>query len=68
MRFSSNVNVTISSDKNSTVTRRRHNHSMHRTVLPFGLNQRKEQPRLLQQLSRFYLLPFPRKKLGDLRP
>jgi len=37
-------------------------------VLPFGLTQPKEQPRLLQQLSRFYLLPFPRKKLGDLRP
>ena len=29
--------------------------------------QPKEQPRLLQQLSRFYLLPFPRKKLGYLR-
>jgi len=34
--------------------------------LPFGLTQPKERPRLLQQLSRFYLLPFPRKKLGDL--
>jgi len=36
-------------------------------VLPFGLTQPKERPRLLQQLSRFYLLPFPRKKLGNLR-
>jgi hypothetical protein len=40
---------------------------MGRTTLPFGLNQPKEQPHLLQQLSCFYLLPFPRKKLGDLR-
>ena len=37
-------------------------------MLPFGLTQPKEQPRLLQQLSYFYLLPFPRKKLIDLRP
>ena len=37
-------------------------------MLPFGFTQPKEQPRLLQQLSLFYLLPFPRKKLGDLRP
>jgi hypothetical protein len=66
-RCSSNVNATISSDKNSTVTRR-HKHSTRRTVLPFGLIQPKEQPRLLQKLSRFYLLPFPRNKLGDLRP
>jgi hypothetical protein len=36
-------------------------------VLSFGLTQPKEQPRLLQQLPHFYLLPFPRKKLGDLR-
>ena len=35
-------------------------------MLPLGLTQPKEQPRLLQQLSRFYLLPFPRKKLGCL--
>ena len=37
------------------------------SVLPFGLTQPKEWPRHLQQLSRFYLLPFPRKRLGDLR-
>ena len=42
--------------------RPRHKHSTGSTVLPFGLAQPKEQPRLLQQLSRFYLLPFPRKK------
>ena len=30
--------------------------------MPFGLTQPKEQPRLLQQLSRFHLLPFPQKK------
>jgi len=36
-------------------------------VLPFGLTQPKEQPRHLQQLSHFYMLPFLRKKLGDLR-
>jgi len=36
-------------------------------MLPFCLTQPKEQPRHLQQLSRFYLLPFLRKKLGDLR-
>jgi hypothetical protein len=41
---------------------------MHRTVLPFGLTQPKEQPCLLQQLSRFCLLPFSRKILGDVRP
>jgi hypothetical protein len=35
-----------------------------RTVLPLGVTQPKEQPRLLQQLSRFQLLPFPRKKIG----
>jgi hypothetical protein len=62
----SNVNVKISSDENSTVTRRRHKHSTHRTVLPFHLTQPKEQPRLFQH-SRFYLLLFPRKKLGDLK-
>jgi hypothetical protein len=53
---------------NTTVTLRRHKHSTHRTMLPFGLTQPKEQPHLLQQLSCFYLLSFPRKKLGDLRP
>ena len=53
--------------KNTTATRPRHKHSTGSTVLPLGLAQPKEQPRLLQQLSRFYLLPFPRKKLGDLR-
>ena len=47
--------------ENTTVTRRRHKHSTVRTVLPFGFFQPKEQPRHLQQLSRFYLLPFPRK-------
>ena len=52
--------------KNTTATRPRHNHSTGSTVLPLGLAQPKEQPRLLQQLSRFYLLPFPRKKLGYL--
>ena len=52
--------------KNPTGTRPRHKHSTGRTVLPLGLTQAKEQPRILQQLSRFYLLPFPRKKLGDL--
>ena len=53
---------------NTTVTRRRHKHSTGRTVLPFGIIQPKERPRHLQQLSRFYQLPFPRKKkLGDLR-
>jgi hypothetical protein len=67
MRCSSNVHVEISSDENSTITRRRHKHSTHRTVLPFDLIQPKEQPRLFQQLSRFYLLLFLRKKLGDLR-
>jgi len=52
---------------NTTVTRRRHKHSTGRTVLVFGLFQPTEQLRHLQQLSRFYLLPFLRKKLGDLR-
>ena len=52
--------------KNTTATRHRHKHSTGSTVLPLGLAQPK-QPRLLQQLSRFYLLPFPRKKLGYLR-
>ena len=47
--------------KNTTATRPRHKHSTCSTVLPLGLAQPKEQPRLLQQLSRFYLLPFPRK-------
>ena len=40
-----------------------HKHSTGRTVLPFGLTQPKEQPRHLQQPARFYLLPFPRKKI-----
>ena len=31
-------------------------------MLPFGVTQPKEQPRHLQQLSRLYLLPFPKKK------
>ena len=52
--------------KNTTATRPCHKHSVGSTVLPLGLAQPKEQPRLLQQLSRFYLLPFPRKKLGYL--
>ena len=52
--------------KNTTATRPRHKHSTGRTVLPLGLAQPKEQPRLLQQLLHFYLLPFPRKKLGYL--
>ena len=52
--------------KNTTATRPRHTHWRGSTVLQLGLAQSKEQPRLLQQLSRFYLLPFPRKKLGDL--
>ena len=52
--------------KNTTATRPRHRHSTGSTVLPLGLAQPKGQPRLLQQLSRFYLLPFPRKKLGYL--
>ena len=47
--------------KNTTATRPRHNHSTGSTVMPLGLAQPKEQPRLLQQLSRFYLLPFTRK-------
>jgi len=64
---SSNVNVAIFGIYNTTVTRRRHKHSTGMTVFPFGLTQPKEQPRFLQQLSRFYLLPFPRKKLADLR-
>ena len=51
--------------KNTTATRPRQKHSTGSTVLPLGLAQPKEQPCLLQQLSRFYLLPFPRKKLGD---
>ena len=53
--------------KTTTATRPRHKNSTGSTVLPRGLAQPKEQPRLLQQLSRFYLLPFPRKKLGYLR-
>ena len=53
--------------KNTTAIRPRHKHSTGSTVLPLGLAQPKEQPRLLQQLSHFYLLPFPRKKLGYLR-
>ena len=52
--------------KNTTATRPRHKHLTGSTVLPLGLARPKEQPRLLQQLSRFYLLPFPRKKLGYL--
>ena len=54
------------SNKNTTATRPRHKHSTGSTVLPLSLGQPKEQPRL-QQLSCFYLLPFPRKKLGYLR-
>ena len=53
--------------KNTTATGPRHMHSTGGTVLPLGLAQPKEQPRLLQQLSHFYLLPFPEKNLGDLR-
>ena len=53
--------------KNTTATRPRHKYSTGGTVLPLGLAQPKEQPRLLQQLSRFYLLPFPIKKLGYIR-
>ena len=53
--------------KNTTATRPRHKHSTGSTVLPLGVAQPKEQPHLLQQLSHFYLLPFPRKKLGYLR-
>ena len=49
--------------KNTTATRPRHKHSTGSTVLTLGLAQPKEQPRLLQQLSRFYLLPFPEKKI-----
>ena len=49
--------------KNTTATRPRHKHSTGSTVLPLGLAQPKGQPRLLQQLSRFYLLPFPEKKI-----
>ena len=49
--------------KNTTATRPRHKHSTGSTVLPLGVAQPKEQPRLLQQPSRFYLLPFPRKKI-----
>ena len=51
------------STKNTTATRPRHTHSTGSTVLPLGLAQPKEQPRLLQQLSCFYLLPFPEKKI-----
>ena len=54
--------------KSTTATRPCHKHSTGSTVLPLGLAQPEEQPRLLQQLSCFYLLPFPeKKKLGDLR-
>ena len=53
--------------KNTTATWPHHKHSTGSTVLPLGLAQPKEQPRLLQQLPHFYLLPFPRKKLGYLR-
>jgi hypothetical protein len=60
-RCSSNVNVAIFSLQNTTVA------PTGRTVLPLGVTQPKEQPRHLQQLSRFYLLLFPRKKLGDFR-
>ena len=49
--------------KNTTATRPRHKHPTGSTVLPLGLAQPKEQPRLLQQLSRFYPLPFLRKKI-----
>ena len=49
--------------KNTTATRPRHKHSTGSTVLPLGLAQPKEQPLLLQQLSRYYLVPFPRKKI-----
>ena len=52
--------------KNTAATQPRHKHSTGSTVLPLGLAQPKEQPCLLRQLSCFYLLPFPRKKLGDL--
>ena len=48
--------------KNTTATRPHYKHSTGSTVLPLGLVQPKEQPRLLQQLSCFYLLPFPEKK------
>ena len=53
--------------KNTTAIRPRHKHSTGSTVLSIGLAQPKEQSRLLQQLPGFYLLPFPRKKLGYLR-
>ena len=49
--------------KNTTATRPRHKHSTISTVSPLGLAQPKEQARLLQQLSRFYLFPFPEKKI-----
>ena len=52
--------------KNTTATRPRHKYSTGSTVLPLGLAEPEEQPCLLQQLPRFYLLPFPRKKLGYL--
>ena len=60
-RCSSNVNVAISVSK--TLLQLDHITSIQRgkTVLPLGLTQPKGQPRLLQHLSRFYLLPFPRK-------
>ena len=61
-RCSSNVNVAISVSE-TLLQQHRHKHSTGSTVLPPGLAQPKEQPRLLQQLSRFYLLPFPRKKI-----
>ena len=48
--------------ENTTATRPRDKHSTGSTVLPLGLAQSEEQPRLLQ-LSRFYLLPFPEKKI-----
>ena len=51
--------------KNTTATLPRHKHSTGSTVLPQGLAQLKEQPRLLQQLPRFYLLTFPEEKNYD---
>ena len=48
--------------KNTTATRPRHKHSTGSTVLPLGLTQPKEQPRLLQQLFTFLSASIPEKK------
>ena len=53
----------FSHDVRPSLKCRTHERTFFTSKTPFGLTQPKERPRLLQQLSRFSLLPFPRKKI-----